>query len=792
MNRIVVGSVYVAVGVALAAVAAWPIYRSGAFVLLVCVCVLVSVAIAGVVHLRRWGGWAAMGLVVAAIGLLGVPLAVPDRWGSADVLTGFGELLAGLVVGWKDLLTVDLPVGDYRNLLVPALVVFLVGTSSALLLAWRRGTVAAAAVPVMIAMVTFGLVFGRDTVSTSVSLGPLSLAAPVETTIGIGSLLAAVFWLSWRTRDRRRRAVRRAVDVSGVMLRRSRERRRTHRTGLSMAMLGAAGLIAVVVVPPAASGVDRTVLRGSTGPDLEVTRTISPLSSYRALFADDVVDLVQFTVTGSALPARVRLAVLDRYDGVDYRTVGTPGSRFERMPSAVQAGPGTAVDATVEVQALTGVWMPVMGEVVDVDFAGPNAADLANGFYVSKGLDAAVQTYGWTSGDGYRMRATVPEAPALAEIAAPGVVPDVELPPALTAWLEEHRRGDDGQALAGLVDLLRERGYLSHALDDGAAAWREDLGEYTFVPSAAGHSLGRVDALFQAMLEREDDPDAVATGNYVSAVGDDEQFAVAVSLLAQALGFPSRIVVGARLDTSDDTLPACEAGACRAGDISAWVEVRAASGAWVPVDVTPQHTVSPTLQRTERREPEIPTEVDPDTVDEVTPPRPSQEDRAGEDPPEIGPDLEWLWSSLRITSLAVGALLLVAGPFLCIIAAKALRRRARRGGVDPRARVTGGWDEYVDAAVDTGMASPGFRTRGEVARVYGGDEAATLAVAADAATFSDRPLDAAEADAYWRIVDAERRRMPTGFWRGVRAAVSLRSFARPAKSRRRNERSSRR
>ena len=70
---------------------------------------------------------------------------------------------------------------------------------------------------------------------------------------------------------------------------------------------------------------------------------------------------------------------------------------------------------------------------------------------------------------------------------------------------------------------------------------------YSFKASASGHSLARIDALFARLLERETDPRAEASGNYVAAVGDDEQFAVATALVAAELGFPARVVVGARL-----------------------------------------------------------------------------------------------------------------------------------------------------------------------------------------------------------------------------------------------------
>ena len=138
----------------------------------------------------------------------------------------------------------------------------------------------------------------------------------------------------------------------------------------------------------------------------------------------------------------------------------------------------------------------------------------------------------------------------LTAVAAPGgVSTGVAAPASLRTWVEKHVSGSGGAALAGLVSLLRERGYLSHGLlpSDPAAVWTQSLPGYQFQPSASGHSLARIDALFTRLLERETDPRAAASGNYVAAVGDDEQFAVAVALIARELGFPARVVLGARL-----------------------------------------------------------------------------------------------------------------------------------------------------------------------------------------------------------------------------------------------------
>jgi hypothetical protein len=310
----------------------------------------------------------------------------------------------------------------------------------------------------------------------------------------------------------------------------------------------------------------------------------------------------------------------------------------------------------------------------------------------------------------------------------------------------------------------------------------QSLPDYTFQPSASGHSLARIDAMFGRLLERETDPRAAASENYVAAVGDDEQFATAVALIAHELGFPARVVVGARLGAADPDLRTCESGVCRAQDLAAWTEVQSAAGEWVPVEVTPQHAQSPSLEVTEQRNPENVTEVRPDPVEDVVPPEPVQEDNGVDDGTDDagGLDLAWLWPVLRIGGIVLLVLLLVLGPFALIAAAKASRRRARRTQGSPAARIAGGWDEYVDAVVDARRAAPPDLTRRELAGLFATPSGTDLAADADRAVFSGAPVPAADATEFGRVVDRERRalRAERGFWRGVVATVSLRSFVR--------------
>ncbi|WP_164861879.1 DUF3488 and transglutaminase-like domain-containing protein, partial [Microbacterium sp. CPCC 204701] len=401
-------------------------------------------------------------------------------------------------------------------------------------------------------------------------------------------------------------------------------------TALGAGMLAAALALSVAIVPFAARGAEREVLRSAVGPDIDLSAEVSPLAQYRSLYADGRSDEVLFTVEPvvATLPERIRVATLDAYDGEVFRSGGEEArdaGRFVRVPSSLDAGEGDPVVVRVEIDGWDGIWMPTVGRLETVDFSGDRASSLDDRFYYSPAAWAGVQTAGGglRAGDRYVVRGVEPEPADLAELEAPGRDREgVEAPESLRAWMDEHISGTGGAALDALVSLLRERGYLSHGLaeGDGIPSWAQAIPDYAFQPSASGHSLARIDTMFSRLLERESDPRAVASGNYVAAVGDDEQFAVAAALIARELGFPSRVVLGARLAGAEPGLAACDEGVCRAQDLSVWTEVQSTGGQWVPIDVTPQYEQSPSLDVTEQRDPENVTEVRPESVEEVVPP----------------------------------------------------------------------------------------------------------------------------------------------------------------------------
>ncbi len=141
------------------------------------------------------------------------------------------------------------------------------------------------------------------------------------------------------------------------------------------------------------------------------------------------------------------------------------------------------------------------------------------------------------------------------------------------------------------------------------------------------------------------------------------------------------------------------------------------------------------------------------------PPQPVQDDSATHETPDqaAGVDLAWLWPILRTSAVALLIAAIAAGPFLIVIGAKAARRRGRRKDGIPSARIAGGWDEYVDAALDAGRDVPVSLTREELAATLATASGGELAVTADRAVFSGSNATDEDAQGFWKLVDSERR-----------------------------------
>lgn len=746
-GSIAVDIALIAVLLAIPAILFWPVYRHVSFPIAVTGAVVAGSAVALLGARFRWPAFAVLLVGVAVFVVIGVPFAVPGR-AIAGVLPsweGLRDLLAGVVLGWKQLLTITLPVGDYQALLVPAFLLFYAAALTAVTIAVRSRYPELAVIPPVVAFL-LAIAFGSEE-----ARWPIPLA--------LGMLAAVLTFVVWHRRRRRRAAIRalaRATpDAEGRPLETTGEGAVGVRgiiAGALILAVASAGSIGATAAAPVTG--ERDVLRSAVAQPFDPRDYPSPLAGFRRYLRDDRSNVLLLRVSGLPDGTRLRVATLDRYDGVVYSVgsgaVDRASGTFVRIPQSVdQSGTaGAPVSFEIEVAGYRDVWVPDAGAFESIAFAGPRAATLSDAFYYNQATGTAAVLGGLQPGDSYRIDAVLPEQPASDESSTltPGdaqVASLGDMPEELGLYLEERvrRLTDPGERLAAMLDALRTDGYISHGLGDDEP------------PSRSGHGADRIAELVTAP----------------QMIGDAEQYAVAAALMARQLGFPARVVFG--------FVP--EGGEVRGDDVTAWIEVDTAQYGWVALDPVPEERPIPEEEPEEEsqiaRPPSIvpPPPDRPDPQADQTPP-----DSTQDDPDALDPVLAALLGLARVVGVSLLGVGLVLAPFLLVIAAKARRRRLRRGAGDVVARIRGGWDEYADAVVDHGYPVPPAGTRSELAAVAGGLPARVLAAVTDRAVFAPERAAPADADRVWDAVRELRASLDLGLTRRqrLRALVSLRSL----------------
>ena len=206
-----------------------------------------------------------------------------------------------------------------------------------------------------------------------------------------------------------------------------------------------------------------------------------------------------------------------------------------------------------------------------------------------------------------------------------------------------------------------------------------------------GHRTARIDELLEP--------------NYYM-VGDDEQYAVAMALMARQAGYPARVVLGFYPEHySKGTLEV------KGTMAHAWVEVNF-DGDWVAFDPTPprdKKLVNPKPQPKPKPRPQ---------VLQAPPPPQEQADLT----PDVSDDRDtkkkhgFDWAHyLLLVGQGLGVAALVSSPFALILALKALRGRRRRNR-DELGSALGAWAELEDWMRDYGIKLPANATRTQMAR----------------------------------------------------------------------------
>ncbi|GAA3030973.1 transglutaminase family protein [Microbacterium dextranolyticum] len=702
-----------------------------------------------------WAGahwrWGVLGLAAATIGayvVFGGALALPHTalFGVAPTLDTLQQLAAGVVISWKQLLTTVPPVAAADGHLVVPFILMLVGGVLTGSLALRARAAAWSLIPALAVLVA------------TILLGVSRPAAPLVQ--GIVFAVVATVWLALRrTWDHDRAAVRvESAGVSDAASVRSSRTRRLVAGGLVLAVASGVGLAtAAVATPP------RYILRDFIVPPFDVTQYPSPLQSFRGYVRDDA-DTTLFTVSGLPKDARVRLATMDAYDGIVYNVSDDgAGSSSAFTPLRSNMSPtatGTPETVQVEIGDLTGVWVPDVGAVRDLAFDGARAAELTRSAYFNDATGTAAVPVGLAKGDSYTIDTLLPDQPsdavlAGARFAALKMPKQTGIPEKIADLASKAVANAETpiERARALESYLHTQGFFSHGLGDD-------------VVSLSGHGANRIMSLFSGE----------------QMVGDDEQYAVAMALMATQLGMPARVVMGWH---ADDKHPQDGTTLTATGsNLHAWVEIAFQDYGWIPFDPTPDEDNKPNDQSTKPKanpKPQV-----------LQPPPPAQE--PADLPPAIAenrdhdddqdPGLSWLGPVLLYGGITLGVLALLAAPFIVMGVIKGARRARRRGAARTADRISGGWDELVDSAVDLRAPVSVGATRAESAAVVGSTfdqpRVGDLATRADLDVFGPGDPAPEDVDAFWREVDdiVGQMRGSTSVWQRLRARLSLRSLRR--------------
>ena len=532
----------------------------------------------------------------------------------------------------------------------------------------------------------------------------------------------------------------------------------------------AAGVICSVGLLPAPT---RLVIRDHYQPPMDPYQFTSPLSDYRAYVKRHRDDTL---VTVHNLPAGtpVRMAVMDRYDGkvwnlsdssgagaADYRRIGAQIRTEAQQEKAKDAkSAGKPFTATFQIrEGFNHAWLPSAGQVEGIDpVQGLQREDL----YFNKATETALTDQILQAGSSYTVHGLTEDRPETRRIADsdPGQaqVPPLadapeSLPKAAASMTSMQVRG--GARALAIEERLHREGWFSHGL----------AGDY---PSPSGHGDYRINQLMQAQ----------------AMVGDSEQYASAMALLARQMGLPSRVVLGFLPKNRDGSISRSRTrteadGSTRIDftgrDAQAWVEVNLKGLGWVPFYPTPPETKTPDKSlestppdpRTLVRQPPPPL-VDPPRDDRTTQGRTSV---GGQEASRQSSPSFWQRYGPVIAKATLWTMpfWLPALMILLLLAVKAWLRRQARSTGDAKTRIRAGWRQIGNLGRQTGLPLEGTRSEQAalIARTLLTDppgsssaglrrELDRLRDMADQASFDRNPSDEQEAEACWQLVDKLR------------------------------------
>jgi hypothetical protein len=640
------------------------------------------------------------------------------------------QSIAGAAVsGWQQLLTTARPVGRTAGLLALPYLLGLFSGVAGHALARRTATVLLpAAAPALV--VGLSILFGA--------------AQPTAAVLqGAGFAVVALAWAA--ARQQRGAGQRAAIG----------RQRPWQRLGAAAAVLAVAGAGAAVIGPhlPGAGAHRRVVLY--VVPPFDVTAYPSPLAGFRD-YTKDVPPSVSvygkelFATTGLPAGSRVRIAAMDTYDGLAWGVANAAATAsafggFQRvgalLPGAI-GGPTRTSTITIA-PGYDQPWLPDLADTTGFSFTGPAADGAAQAAQAALRFNVATGTGiipgGVPVGLSYTVSYASAPGPTAGQLAAASPdgapAPSIAIPAALSAFALAH----SGTATSPMGKVL------------ALAAYLRDNGRYSNGGGAQsvitpGHGAGRLTSFLES----------------TQITGDDEQYAAAMALLANAVGVPARVSLDATVEAN---------GTVYGRDVRADVELDTAEYGWVTLPASAfTGTRHPQLRVQKVTPPARPVKVVPPRRSDAAPVAAANSSSAVARTSKAPPAARGLvipaivFVLLRYAGTPLLAIAVVAA---ALIGAKALRRRRRRALGPPAARAAGAWLELADLGRDLGIRSAGPAAGGGLgatrreqaahAEALGLPSAASVAAGADAVVFGPADPDDAAAAEVWALALAARR-----------------------------------
>jgi hypothetical protein len=453
---------------------------------------------------------------------------------------------------------------------------------------------------------------------------------------------------------------------------------------------------------------------------------------------------------------------------------------------------------TVTNEDYTSNWLPVVGEPISIKYNGIDANSLqTDTFYNASSSSLILANNGVTGGKTSKTATEVDlpigasytldysNAPVNDNQTATNADPHyvtAENMPNLNAWLTKENAIAPGNSLRDVKKLTEELvyySYLSRSLDDPRVS--DDLktwlpsSDYTFVASMGGENMERIDSMFNSMLKdipgcnRQDSTSACGV-----VAGDEQQFAVATALIADAKGFDTRVVVGATI----------EDGKVYGHDLTAWAEVRANQNEpWTPIYTEPRadNKVPVTAPQP------VPNEYTTDTHRNNNPLTtvPDSKPQTGNVSNSNQSNSAKFWAMFSKVAKTVLFWLFLLGiiflPFIAVILAKIIRRKKRSKILQPEAAIAAGWRELVDYLSDTGYSYPSKATTRKVyAKQFNNKDIDYLAQIADRAVYGNIEPNAPVSLNYWEVLQSlfKTSTAKKSLIKRLKTALSLKSIVR--------------